>query len=224
MHPAESKIPDQPTQPGSVERLARLRDVIAYHFELLKRTKNEKLLEVLARFFKWRGNLGETYLAARLAAESEPFMISIGLQILGAMQSKSAVDFARQFISHSDERVRERACMVLGWVGTREDLAPLRSAGLNDPSVNVRKWAATQQMHIWLRYPAAKNTVVAYLNEAIQTETEVEVMKMIIYTAQELLGRRFGLKEDKHSSQLTGDLAEAKRKAGVALSNLLKKK
>ena len=195
-------------------------DVIAYHFELLQRTKNDALLEVLAQFFKWRGKSGEAYLVARLAAETEPFLISIGLQILGAMKSKSAIEFARQYISHADERVRERACIVLGWVGTRKDLATLRDLGLNDPSVNVRKWAATQQMHIWLRYPAAKNTVVAYLNEAIQQETDNDVLEMIIYTAQEVLRRRFGLKAGESASNLT----EAKRKAAVALNNLANKK
>jgi HEAT repeat protein len=199
-------------------------EVIDYHFELLKRTKNDELIETLATFFKWRGISGEEYLIARIAAESNPFLISIALQILGVMRSKSAAIFARQFISHADERVRERACIVLGWVGTRKDLAILRELGLTDPSVNVRKWAATQQMHIWLRFPAAKHTVAANLNDAIQQESHDEVLEMIIYTAQEVLGRRFGLKDDKHSRRKIGDLAEAKRKAGVALTNLVNKK
>ena len=75
-------------------------------------------------------------------------------------------------------------------------------------------------MHIWLRYPAAKNTVVAYLNEAIQQETDNAVLEMIIYTAQEVLRRRFGLKAGESASNLT----EAKRKAAVALTNLANKK
>jgi hypothetical protein len=194
-------------------------DVVALHFALLQRTKNDRLFEVLTRFYKWRGKPGEAYLEAVLLAEAEPFSISVALQILGVMRSRSVIEFARQFISHSDERVRERACMVLGWMGTRKDLVTLRNLGLSDPSVKVRKWAATQQMHICLRYPAAKNTVVAYLYEVIQKESDTEVVEMIIYTAQEVLRRRFGLK----AGESVSDLVEAKRKATVALHNLVNK-
>jgi HEAT repeats len=198
-------------------------DVIAYHFELLKRTRNDALLEILARFFKWRGKVGEAYLVERLATEADPFLISIALQILGAMQSKAAAEFARQHLSHANDRVRERACIVLGWVGTRKDLAALKALGFNDRSINVRKWAATQQMHICTRFPAAKPSVVAYLDEAIRREPDREVLEMIIVSAQDVLGRNFGLKRDKHSDRLIGDFDEAKRKTGVALSNWIKK-
>jgi hypothetical protein len=198
-------------------------EAIEYHFNLIKRAKNQHLLDTLARFFKWRGESGKTYLLDRLTEEKDPFFIATGLQILGAMQCKESVKLARSYIEHPSERVRERACMVLGWTGTVRDIKTLGRLQLEETDINTRKWAATQQMHIWHRLPKTKDRVIQNLKTAIEQETEPEVLEMIVYTAQAVLKRRFGLKSQRNSDRMTGDLNEAKRKATVALTNYLKR-
>jgi HEAT repeats len=197
--------------------------VIEYHFELLSRSKNKHLHNTLARFFGWRRESGKQYLLARLADETDAHLLATGLQILGGMKCHEAADMARAHLHHEEATVRERACMVLGWVGGADDIPTLGRLQLDEPDVNTRKWAATQQMHIWSRLPDTKIDVLANLLTAIENESDADVLCCIVYTAQQVLKRKFGLKEDRTTRQMVGDLAEAKRKATTAMRNYLKK-
>lgn len=201
----------------------RTNEMCAYHLELISRAKNDALANTLATFFSWRGQQGEDYLAERLPRETNPLLLATGLQILGRMRSRKAAALARGSLEHEVAVVRERACMVLGWVGTTRDLKLLARLQREDPDINTRKWAATQQMHIADRLPKAKAPALANLAAALEHEQHTEVLEMIIYSAQSLLKRRFGLRQEPGSRRMVGDLDEARRKAKVALGNYLRK-
>ena len=195
----------------------------AYHFELISRAQNPHLVDILARFFSWRGKDGEGFLLERLPKEPDPRLLATGLQILGQMRSRKVAAMAREHLNHESAVVRERSCMVLGWVGGVGDLKRLAQLQAEDPDLNTRKWAATQQMHIAERLPKAKDRALVNLQAALAREQEPEVLEMIIYAVECLLKRRFGLKRDANSERLVGDLAEAERKTAVALQNYLGK-
>ncbi len=185
----------------------------AYHFELLSQTTNDELFDTLARFFSWRGEAGSQYLLKRLQSEKDPLLLATGLQILGAMQCAEALPLVRKCLEHTHARVRERACLAIGWLGRPPDVATLGAMQLTDPVADIRKWSATQQMHIWLRHPKTRARIVRNLHAALATEQEAGVIEAIVYTAAEVLHRRFGQPRS----------AEAQRKATVALANALRK-
>jgi len=197
-------------------------EIIEYHFNLFQRAKNKKKLHsFLVTFFERRRDLGRDYLLRRISTEQDPFLIATSLQILGHMRCPEVLALARGFITDQEALVREWACIVLGWVGTAQEIELLGKVQINETDCNTRKWAATQQMHIWLRFPDVKNAVVANLRVALEQEAEPEVLEMILYTAEQVLKRRFGLKRDPESpyGRMLGDLQEAKRRAAIALKN-----
>ena len=203
------------------ERLlaAGTEDAMAYHFEAIARTGNADLREVLATFFHWWGKPATGYLLARLQTESEPLLIGIGLQILGRMRASGTLTLARRHLHHSDDFVREKACIVLGWCGQAADVPRLAALQTEDPCVAVRKWAATQQAHIHDRLKGVEPKVVANLKKAIECEADPEVLAMNIFATEMALGRRFGLRQSDNGEYDPASLSEPRRKALVALKN-----
>lgn len=201
-------------------------EIIDYHYRLLTRVRNDGLFNILARFFEERRELGKQYLLNKIADEKDPRLVAAALQILGNMRGEEALKLARTFIAHREAIVRERACIVLGWVGNAQDIVTLARLQREEPDADTRKWAATQQMHIWFRFPEVKDAVIANLLAAIEKETNPEAVEMIVYTTQQILKRHFGLKNDPESprGRMLGDLNEAKRRATVALKNYINKK
>jgi len=198
-------------------------EVIDFHFELLKCTKYHQLRNILAIAFEERGECAEKYLLKRVACEQDPQILAAGLQILGSMRSRDALPLIRSNLSHFNPIVRERACMAIGWLGTIDDLPTLASIQVKDSDKSTRKWAATQQLQILFRHSEGKDEVLNNLNDALGVEAEPEVIEMIVYSAGKLLGRNFGLKEDRNTGRMVGDLEGAYQKAKVELSNYGKK-
>ncbi len=195
----------------------------ATHFEFIFRAHDPSLTHTLATFFKWRGKAGERFLVEHVEAENGPRRLATALQILGAMRSKRAAPLARRLLGHESSVVRERACIVLGWVRNSRDLGRLAELQRSDPDPATRKWAATQQMHILDRHPKAETRVLGHLEEALGHEEDEAVQAMLVYTAGQVLKRRFSLKEDPDGEGFLGDVASAREKALVALRNRRKK-
>lgn len=195
------------TEPSGVE----------FHYELIRRSRNPGLQDVLSRFFAWRGDTAVKFLLPRLETETDPGMLATALQILGAMKRKEALPKARQLIRHPEAVVRQRACIVLGWIGDSQDISTLGRLQIDETDTETRKWAATQQMHIWLRCPETKARILENLMSAVRNETDPRVQYMIVWTASKILKRTFGLKGESDTPPEV--LANAVRRASVALTN-----
>lgn len=188
-------------------------EVIEYHFDLLKRSQNAHLHDTIARFFKWRRSSGEEYLLSRLKNEEDPHLLAMGIQILGSMHCKKALALARKLIKHPEPTVRERACLSIGWIGNKQDIPRLGKLQCSETDTKTRCWAATQQWHICLRYQGTEREVIGNLLKALENETTDEVIGSIIFTAQEVLKKKFGIKEERSTRRMIGDLDKAKTKA-----------
>jgi hypothetical protein len=177
------------------------------HYRYLNRAKNPDLIEILADSFLWREDDVKPFLFRRLRDERGPRMLAMVVQMLGVMGARELAPHARRLLRHRSAMVRERACIVLGWIGEPSDLALLGELQLSEPDPATRKWAATQQYHLVERVKRGRSRALRQLATALNRERDRDVLEMIAWTAGQLLGRRFG-----------GNVDEAVRKARRALA------
>ena len=194
--------------------------IIAYHFGLLKRRENWDLYQSVRYAFLKRGLVAERFLIDRIKHENDPELQADALQLLGGLRSKEALPLARDFVTHPDSDHRYRGCFVLGWVGTAEDIDLLGKLIFNDSHPLVRGTAATAQRQIWYRLPETKPKLLAYLQHALKSEEDQEVLSAIIITLQTLLKKNLGLRENSEERKITGNVDGAKKKALEVLESI----
>jgi HEAT repeat protein len=82
-------------------------------------------------------------LAEETEVETDRAMQADILHLLGQMKHPAALGLARKALLNADADLRRRACHVLGWMGQRQDIAPLGEVLRNDADASVRRTAAT---------------------------------------------------------------------------------
>lgn len=192
-------------------------EIISYHFNLLKKRENWKLYQQVRQAFLKRGVEGENFLIMRMKSEDDPELQGDALFLLGLLRSKEALALARSFVSHQDPDHRYKACVVLGWIGTENDIDILRDLLLNDPKALIRGYAATAQRQLWRRLPETKSKILANLKKALGSEVDEDAISLIIVSIQTILNKGLGLKEDIHEGKITGNVQNARNKALKAL-------
>jgi len=192
-------------------------EIIAYHFSLLKRRENWDLYQDIRYAFRKRGAVAERFLVDKMKTESDPELQADALQILGGLRSKEVLPLARHFVSHQDPDLRYRACIVLGWVGTEDDIDILGNLLLNDSKGLIRGYAATALRQLWRRLPEAKPQILVNLKKALESEIDAEALPLIIVSLQSIMNKGFGLKENIDEGKITGNVQDARKKALKAL-------
>jgi HEAT repeat protein len=194
--------------------------VIDYHFSLLKNRENQKLYLRLRAAFAKRGTPAGDYLVSLIQRERDPDLLGDALHLLGTMHRPEALPVARKLIGAANSELRDKACYVLGWVGTDEDVQRLGDCLLRDPDPKLRSDAATAHDQLRMRVPQSKDRLLTNLRIALNQEQDEEVLAWIIITIQYFLGKKFGLKEIIDEGTHTGDVLQARRKAQDALMKL----
>lgn len=192
---------------------------LAFHFDLLRNREHFYVYCSIRAAFKKHGPHAESFLVERFQTETDPHLRGDALQILGNMRSKSARALAKEAAMADEETLRYRGVIVLGWVGTVKDMKTvLRDRLLNDPSAFVRGNAATAFRQIWFRISRAKDPAIETLGEALETEEDEEAVCSIVVTLQDIMKRRFGIREPRDEPGFVGDPGAAKARAlrGVA--------
>lgn len=192
-------------------------EIITYHFNLLKKRENWKLYQQVRQAFLKRGVEGEKFLITRMKSEDDPELQGDALFLLGLLRSKEALALARSFVGHQDPDHRYKACVVLGWIGTENDIDILRDLLLNDPKALIRGYAATAQRQLWRRLPETKSKILASLKKALENEVDEEALSLIIISIQTILNKGLGLKEDINEGRITGNIQNARSRALKAL-------
>ena len=195
------------------------REHLDFHFELLRNQEHFYFYCQIQAAFGKHGRPAEAFLIERFAHEEEPDLRAYALQILGHMRSKRARALAKEAATADAETLRDRAVIVLGWVGTVRDMTTvLRDRLLHDSSVDVRGNAATACRQIWYERPKAKEPAIELLGEALPREEDEHVICSIVVTLQDIMKRRFGIREPRDEPGFVGDPAAAKARALRALS------
>jgi HEAT repeats len=195
-------------------------EVLEFHYRLLSSLRNERLFNRVRGAFGKRGLVGEQFLLKKLPREKDDEVAADILLVLGLAGSKQARRVALEFLEHEPLRHRHTACVVLGWVGTKEDEATLGKLLLSDADARIRGTAATALRQMFFRDSRTKKRVMKVLREALNKETDADVQKDIVAVLQDLLGRRFGLVEDMDEGEVRGDIAKSVEKARKVLAQL----
>ena len=198
------------------------RERLDFHFELLRNREHFYFYCAIRAAFEEHGAVAEPYLVARFREESEPHLRGDALQILGHMRSKNARGLAREAVRDEAVTVRNRGVIVLGWVGTAADVRTVLTERLrHDPAVVVRGNAATAFRQIWYYNRGDRDEAIELLGEALKAEDDETVVCSIVVTLQDIMRRRFGLREVSGEPGFVGDPVAAKERALQLLNRQL---
>ena len=190
------------------------REHLAFHFGLLHNREHFYVYCSIRAAFEKHGPRAEPFLVERFQVEKDPYLRGDALQILGHLRSKSARALAKEATTADEETLRYRGVIVLGWVGTVKDMTTvLRDRLLNDPSAFVRGNAATAFRQVWYRIARAKDPAIEILGAALGSEEDEDAICSIIVTLQDIMKRRFGIREPRNEPGFVGDAEAAKARA-----------
>ena len=105
------------------------------------------------------------------------------------------LEYARKFADAADDFLRDRAIIVLGWIGGEEDIPLLGKHLLNDTNAKCRTWSATSFMQMYFRIKSQSlvDKALPLLKQAISQETDYFALGCMIDVVKELTGKTFGL-------------------------------
>ena len=180
-------------------------DEIAYHYELICKQWQEGRQLNLESSFDRHGGAGLEFLFERLAKESDQKIKIDTIYLIAQILSKSKHrDFYTAFCDRiipqitsfleTNDALRRKLIIALGWVGTLEQLDILISEMLNSKDSLCRAWAAASLMQMSFHRASQAilqdKTKAAFL-QGISSEKELYVCAVMIEAAQNLFGKKW---------------------------------
>ena len=132
---------------------------IEYHYSLItdKKISDGFRRNLISRFDE-HGDEGETFLLSKLDNNEDTASHAEMIYLLGKLGNRhnsklknKTLDYARKLALSPDIYTRDRAIIVLGWIGDINDIPLLTDRLLNDPNNYCRAWAASSFMQMWFR-------------------------------------------------------------------------
>ena len=180
-------------------------DEIAYHYELICKEWQEGGQLNLESSFDRHGGAGLEYLFERLAKESDQKLKIETIYLIAQILSKSKHrDFYAAFCDRlipqitsflgTNDALRRKLIIALGWVGTLEQIEILISEMLDSKDSLCRAWAAASLMQMSFHRVAQAilrdKTKAAFL-QGISSEKEPYACAVMIEAAQILFGKKW---------------------------------
>lgn len=133
------------------------------------------------------------------------------LKILGHLKTSIAKQIAEKEINSFSFDLRYSSIIVLGWIGTPEDILLLNNQMLLDSSPTLRGYSATAMRQIWFNYPETGRDISDYIYNAVKKEKSEEALMSMLVSVQEILCKKFGIKESKYGDT-SGNIEKTKEK------------
>ena len=180
-------------------------DEIAYHYELICKEWQEGWQLNLESSFDRHGGAGLEFLFERLAKESDQKLKVDTIYLIAQILSKSKHrDFYTAFCDRlipqitsfleTNDALRRKLIIALGWVGTLEQIDILISEMLNSKDSLCRAWAAASLMQMSFHRASQAilrdKTKAAFL-QGISSEKEPYACAVMIEAAQNLFGKKW---------------------------------
>lgn len=128
---------------------------VDFHYELIKDfSLKESFRSHLAHRFNEHGAAAEDLLIFVLDNNKDVHYHAEVIYLLGKMNGKhheKILQYARDFTNSEDDYTRDRAIIVLGWIGSIEDLDILEDHLMTDNNTSCRAWSASGMMQLWLK-------------------------------------------------------------------------
>ena len=178
---------------------------IAYHYELICKEWQEGKQLNLECSFDRHGSAGLEFLFERLAKESDQKLKIETIYLIAQILTKSKHrDFYAAFCDRlipqitsfleTNDALRRKLIIALGWVGTLEQLDILISEMLNSKDSLCRAWAAASLMQMSFHRASQAilrdKTKAAFL-QGISSEKEPYACAVMIEAAQNLFGKKW---------------------------------
>ncbi|MBE9836335.1 HEAT repeat domain-containing protein [Campylobacter concisus] len=178
---------------------------IAYHYELICKQWQEGWQLNLESSFDRHGGAGLEFLFERLAKESDQKLKVDTIYLIAQILSKSKHrDFYTAFcdrlvpqitsFSETNDALRRKLIIALGWVGSLEQIEILISEMLNSKDSLCRAWAAASLMQMSFHRASQESlrdkTKAAFL-QGISSEKELYACAIMIEAAQILFGKKW---------------------------------
>ena len=180
-------------------------DEIAYHYELICKEWQEGRQLNLESSFDKHGGAGLEFLFERLAKESDQKLKIETIYLIAQILSKSKHrDFYTSFCDRlipqitsfleTNDALRRKLIIALGWVGSLEQIEILISEMLNSKDSLCRAWAAASLMQMSFHRASQAilrdKTKSAFL-QGISSEKELYTCAVMIEAAQILFGKKW---------------------------------
>lgn len=176
---------------------------VEYHYSLLKdNTLDDKFRQSLRSRFNEHQEAGQALLLSKLDNNEDVDFHGEIIFMLGKLNDRKnrpdkdkVIDYTRKLALSSDTYTRDRAIIVLGWIGTIKDIPLLADRLLNDPNEKCRTWAAASFIQMWYRNKSKKfaDKVLPYLHQSIGQEKDYFALGCMIDVVKELTGKKFAL-------------------------------
>jgi len=195
---------------------------VEYHYSLLKdKSLSDEFRQDLMSRFDEHHEAAQTLLLSKLDNNQDADFHAEIIFMLGKLNDgrnrpdkEKVVDYARKLTLSTDTYVRDRAIIVLGWIGTPDDIPLIADRLLNDLDNKCRAWAASSFMQMWFRKKSKTlvEKVLPYLRTAIEQEKDYFALGSMINTVQELTAKRFGLSQTSINNADPEKIENAKAK------------
>lgn len=205
---------------------------VKFHYELLNdRNLDNKFRKQLQNRFEEHGEKAEIFLLSKLVNNEDVDFQAEIIFVLGSISEKSKykkqiLGYARKFAESVDDYTRDRAIIVLGWIGTMSDTETLRRHLLEDKNPNCRAWSASSYMQMWFR--SKTNILKLKAFEAYKIALDIEknyfVLSIILTSVQELGKTKLGISRTALDEVDKEKIDIAKTKATKFLERILKSK
>jgi hypothetical protein len=174
---------------------------VEYHYSLWKdENLNEEFRHSLKHRFKEHGKKGAELLLSKLDNKEDTTLHAEIIFCLGRLaddkiEKERTLAYARKFANADDDFLRNRAIIVLGWIGDATDIPLLGEHLLNDTNAKCRTWSATSFMQMYFRNKnqSLVDKGLPYLKQAISQETDYFALGSMIDVVKELAGKKFDL-------------------------------
>ena len=173
-----------------------------YHYSLMtNKDTNEKFRRHLWNCFEDHREKAAEFLLSILDNNKDIEFYPEIIFCLGVLadspkiEKERTLEYARKFANANNDYLRDRAIIVLGWIGGIKDIPLLGEHLLNDTNAKCRTWSATSFMQMYFRRKSKSlvDKVLPYLKQAISQETDYFALGCMIDVVKELTGKKFDL-------------------------------
>lgn len=202
---------------------------VEYHYELLKNKSiigGDFWMSLRSRFDEHQEK-GELLLLSKLDNNEDidfHAQIIFLLGITKGLHKDRTLEYARQFANSENEHLREKAIIVLGWLGTMQDTKLFEKHLLEDTNSKCRAWSASAYMQMWFRRKSDNLKLKAFkcFQTSLQNETDSFVLATIIEATREIGQTKLGISQTALDNIEIEKLDEVKIKAIRYLDRILK--
>ena len=201
---------------------------VEYHYDLITdNTLDKEFRRDLASRFKEHGEKAEELLINKLNQNQDYEFQGEIIYQLGKLNKKhksEILKYTREFTKSEMVYTRNRALIVLGWIGKIMDTEILEKHLLEDADKECRAWSASSFMQMWFRRKSDNLKIKAFdaFHKALLTESDNFVLSVIISSIREIGKTKLGISQTALDDLDTEKINISKIKAIKYLEKKLK--